>query len=69
VALGTRVRNLALAEVATLDQLLILEGLVEVAGFRNVIAGLEVEGSLDGIELGGLDPGPASAQIITHMSL
>jgi hypothetical protein len=49
------VDKLALAEVLALDELLVLEGLVERASIGDVVSGLEVEGALDAVKLGGLD--------------
>jgi hypothetical protein len=56
VALCAGVLNLATAEVAATDQLLVLEGLVEGTGLGDVVGGLEVEGTLDIIKLGRFDP-------------
>jgi hypothetical protein len=55
VALTSRVDELALALVATLDELLVLEGLVGSAGSGDVVGGLEVEGTGNAVELGGRD--------------
>ena len=49
------VDELALAEVLALDELLVLERLVERASLGDVVSGLEVEGTLDAVKLGGLD--------------
>ena len=56
VASRSGVHNLALAEVATSDRLLVLEVLVEVAGRGNVFRRLEVEGALDIVDLGSFHP-------------
>lgn len=53
---GSGVNDLSEAGKTTLDQLLVAEVLVEVAGIGDVLAGLEVEGTLDAIKLRRLDP-------------
>jgi hypothetical protein len=55
VALLTGVLDLATAEVLAANDLLVLEPLVEVARLADVAGRLEVEGTLDEVELLGLD--------------
>ena len=57
MALTSGVDELALAPVATLDELLVLEGLVGLAGLGDVVSGLEVEGTGDAVELGSGNAG------------
>jgi len=55
VALTSGVDELALALVATLNELLLLQGLVGSASLSDVVGGLEVEGTRNAVELGGRD--------------
>jgi hypothetical protein len=57
VALTSGVDKLTLTPVATLDELLLLEGLVGSAGLGDVVSGLEVEGTGNAVELGGGNAG------------
>jgi hypothetical protein len=50
------VGELSLAHVFALDELLGLEGLVESAGFGDVLRGLDVESTQDAVELGRCNP-------------
>ena len=55
VALTSGVDELALALVATLNELLLLQGLVGSASLSDIVGGLEVEGTRNAVELGGRD--------------
>lgn len=55
-AFGARVVELTLAEIFALNQLLLGQRVVELACLGDVIRRLNVERSLDLLQLGGLDP-------------
>ena len=60
---GAGIYELATAEVGTLDELLVLERLIEVAGGSDVVGRLEVEGALDVIEFGSFNLGHVTTDV------